>query len=152
MIKVPKNANDMMNVGRLQGFEGRITAQGLLLMQDTLNVYEQEDLALLTKKKEKDKVKPKERRVFLFQQIIIFSEMVGSNKKFTSPRYIFKCDFKANKLQFTNDDEAMSFTLVDDRPSDSRKILCVCDDVNKYNQWITLLNDMLDIRNKFLRG
>lgn len=32
-ITVPKNADDMMNLGRLQGFEGRITAQGRLLLQ-----------------------------------------------------------------------------------------------------------------------
>ncbi|GIY07733.1 triple functional domain protein [Caerostris extrusa] len=30
MHVVPKAANDMMNVGRLQGFDGKITAQGKL--------------------------------------------------------------------------------------------------------------------------
>lgn len=33
MHVVPKAANDMMCVGRLQGFDGKITAQGKLLMQ-----------------------------------------------------------------------------------------------------------------------
>lgn len=33
MNVVPKMANDMMNVGRLQGFDGKITAQGKLLKQ-----------------------------------------------------------------------------------------------------------------------
>jgi hypothetical protein len=90
MVTVPKNADDMMNVGRLQGFEGRITAQGRLLLQDTLLVYEPDG------QKSSKQLKFKERRVFLFQQIIIFSEMIGSNKKFTSPRYIFKCDIKVS--------------------------------------------------------
>jgi hypothetical protein len=48
MVTVPKNADDMMNVGRLQGFEGRITAQGCFLLQDTVLVFEPE-----TKKKKK---------------------------------------------------------------------------------------------------
>lgn len=38
-ITVPKNADDMMNLGRLQGFEGRITAQGRLLLQVYLYLY-----------------------------------------------------------------------------------------------------------------
>jgi hypothetical protein len=92
MVTVPKNADDMMNVGRLQGFEGRITAQGRLLLQDTLLVYEPDG------QKNSKQTKFKERRVFLFQQIIIFSEMIGSNKKFTSPRYIYKCDIKVNSI------------------------------------------------------
>lgn len=94
MVTVPKNADDMMNVGRLQGFEGRITAQGRLLMQDTILVHEPEDI----KQKKVKEIKFKERRVFLFQQIIIFSEMIGSNKKFSSPRYIFKNDMKVWNL------------------------------------------------------
>lgn len=94
MVTVPKNADDMMNVGRLQGFEGRITAQGRLLLQDTVLVYEPEG------QKNTKQTKFKERRVFLFQQIIIFSEMIGSNKKFTSPKYIYKNDIKVNLIDY----------------------------------------------------
>ena len=92
MVTVPKNADDMMNVGRLQGFEGRITAQGRLLLQDTIFVHEPDD----AKQKKDKQVKLKERRVFLFQQIIIFSEMIGTNKKFSSPRYVYKNDIKVS--------------------------------------------------------
>jgi hypothetical protein len=45
-------------------------------MQDTLLVNEPED----NKQKKIKEIKFKERRVFLFQQIIIFSEMIGSTK------------------------------------------------------------------------
>ena len=110
MVTVPKNAQDMMNVGRLQGFEGRITAQGLLLLQDTVFVFEPETTTTLAKNakqldtsvKTVKQQKPKERRVFLFQQIIIFSEMIGSNKKFTSPKYIYKADIKVNNFILKN--------------------------------------------------
>jgi hypothetical protein len=33
MHRVPKACDDMMQVGRLQGFDGKITAQGKLLLQ-----------------------------------------------------------------------------------------------------------------------
>jgi hypothetical protein len=180
MITVPKNADDMMNVGRLQGFEGRITAQGRLLLQDTLLVLEPEEAAKHQAKKkgggggaggaggagagsaasaaasaasDKDKEnRMKERRVFLFQQIIIFSEMIGSNKKFTSPRYIYKCDIKVNKLQLQKDNGQLAFTLVDKTPESNKKIFCQCEDAAKYNKWIEHLQDLLDIQNNLLRG
>lgn len=148
MVTVPKNADDMMNVGRLQGFEGRITAQGRLLLQDTLLVQEPEEQL---KKKKDQQVKYKERRVFLFQQIIIFSEMQGSNKKFTSPKYIFKSDMKVNKLHLDKDDAQLTFTLHDKTPQCNRRIVCQCEDVNKYNNWISHLQDLLDMQNQFLR-
>lgn len=149
MITVPKNADDMMNVGRLQGFEGRITAQGRLLLQDTLLVQEPDDPKQSKKSDKQSKLK--ERRVFLFQQIIIFSEMIGSNKKFTSPRYIFKCDMKVNKLQLQKDDSQFTFTLLDKTPESNRKIMCQCEDQVKYTNWIHHLQDLLDMQNRFLR-
>lgn len=149
MVTVPKNADDMMNVGRLQGFEGRITAQGRLLMQDTILVHEPEQE---TNKKKDKQLKLKERRVFLFQQIIIFSEMIGSTKKFSSPRYVFKNDMKVNKLQFSKDDAQLQFTLTDKTPESNRKILCQCEDLNKYNIWVSQLQDLLDMQNEFLRS
>jgi len=166
-ITVPKNADDMMNLGRLQGFEGRITAQGRLLLQDTLLVHDStSDEQKPTKKNakssssesgggDKQANKFKERRVFLFQQIIIFSEMVGPanpKSKFTSPKYIFKCDMKVNKLKLEKDDAQLTFTLLDKTPDITpRKIVCLCEDAAKYNNWINQLQDLLDMQNQFLR-
>ncbi|TRZ02547.1 hypothetical protein DNTS_026592 [Danionella cerebrum] len=61
MCYVPKRCNDMMNVGRLQGFEGQLRAQGKLLQQDTFTIIENENSILS---------RPKERHVFLFEQLI----------------------------------------------------------------------------------
>lgn len=123
MCFVPKRCNDMMNVGRLQGFEvrlwnldslqnishanfsarenhtissvccvclspwyqGKITAQGKLLQQDTFTVTEQ-DSSFLSR--------AKERRVFLFEQMVIFSEPIDRKKGFSIPGYIFKNSIK----------------------------------------------------------
>ena len=44
MQRIPKAANEMMTVGRLQGFDntyGKITSQGKLLIIDTLQVFEE---------------------------------------------------------------------------------------------------------------
>ncbi|XP_044067299.1 rho guanine nucleotide exchange factor 25 isoform X3 [Siniperca chuatsi] len=89
MCFVPKRCNDMMNVGRLQGFEGKITAQGKLLQQDTFTVTEQ-DSGFLSR--------AKERRVFLFEQLVIFSEPIDKKKGFSLPGYIFKSSIKVSCL------------------------------------------------------
>ncbi|XP_077369104.1 rho guanine nucleotide exchange factor 25 isoform X2 [Festucalex cinctus] len=89
MCFVPKRCNDMMNVGRLQGFEGKITAQGKLLQQDTFTVTEQ-DSGFLSR--------AKERRVFLFEQLVIFSEPIDRKKGFSLPGYIYKSSIKVSCL------------------------------------------------------
>ncbi|XP_029450783.1 rho guanine nucleotide exchange factor 25 isoform X2 [Rhinatrema bivittatum] len=89
MCFVPKRCNDMMNLGRLQGFEGKITAQGKLLQQDTFSVGEQDGGFL---------PRCKERRVFLFEQIVIFSEPIDRKKGFSLPGYIFKTSIKVSCL------------------------------------------------------
>ncbi|XP_078144559.1 rho guanine nucleotide exchange factor 25 isoform X1 [Centroberyx gerrardi] len=89
MCFVPKRCNDMMNVGRLQGFEGKITAQGKLLQQDTFTVTEQ-DSSFLSR--------AKERRVFLFEQLVIFSEPIDRKKGFSLPGYTFKNSIKVSCL------------------------------------------------------
>lgn len=86
---VPKRCNDMMSVGKLQGFEGKITAQGKLLQQDTFSVSEQESSFLS---------KARERQVFLFEQLVIFSEPTDKKKGFLLPGYTFKSSIKVSCL------------------------------------------------------
>ncbi|XP_062699615.1 triple functional domain protein-like isoform X2 [Aedes albopictus] len=87
MRVVPKAANDMMDVGRLQKFEGKITAQGKLLLHGPLYCVEG---ASSSDKNSYNAQKPKELHVFLFEQNIIFAEIVGKKTQFTSPSYIYK--------------------------------------------------------------
>ncbi|XP_037532331.1 triple functional domain protein [Nematolebias whitei] len=104
MCVVPKRCNDMMNVGRLQGFEGKIVAQGRLLLQDTFMVSDQ-DGGLLSRMKE--------RRVFLFEQIVIFSEPLDKKKGFSTPGYLFKNSIKVSCLGLEeNADDPCKFTLI----------------------------------------
>lgn len=104
MCFVPKRCNDMMNVGRLQGFEGKITAQGKLLQQDTFSVTEDLEGAVLSR--------GRERRVFLFEQLVIFSEPIDKKKGFSLPGYTFKNSIKVSCLGVERESEDEPCCLV----------------------------------------
>lgn len=70
--------------------QGKITAQGKLLQQDTFTVTEQ-DSGFLSR--------AKERRVFLFEQLVIFSEPIDRKKGFSLPGYTFKSSIKVSLVE-----------------------------------------------------
>lgn len=70
-------------------FQGKITAQGKLLQQDTFSVSEQESGVLS---------RARERRVFLFEQLVIFSEPIDKKKGFSLPGYTFKNSIKVREI------------------------------------------------------
>lgn len=74
-----------MDVGRLQKFEGKITAQGKLLLHGPLLCTEVD-----SNNGNPSICKPKELQVFLFEQNIILSDIVGKKTQFTNPAYIYK--------------------------------------------------------------
>ena len=73
----------------LSTFQGKIVAQGKLLLQDTFLVTYQ-DTGLLPR--------CKERRVFLFEQIVIFSEPLDKKKGFSMPGFLFKNSIKVTHV------------------------------------------------------
>ncbi|XP_061470665.1 rho guanine nucleotide exchange factor 25 isoform X4 [Rhineura floridana] len=106
MCFVPKRCNDMMNVGRLQGFEGKLTAQGKLLQQDTFWVTEQAGGIL---------ARGRERRVFLFEQIVILSETLERRRgPYAAPTYAFKSSIKVSCLGLEPcvDNDPCKFALI----------------------------------------
>jgi len=136
MHVVPKAANDMMNVGRLQGFDGKITAQGKLLLQGTLFVSDIKESAINATSI--SNLKLKERQVFLFEQIVILSEPVGggggssssyrsgegsssdrdrissSSSAFSNTVYIYKNHLQVNKMTLMEkspDEDPLKFIL-----------------------------------------
>lgn len=82
-----------MDVGRLQKFEGKITAQGNLLLHGPLLCTEGTNNA---ERNSSVAIKPRELQVFLFQQSIIFSEIVGKKTQFVNPSYIYKNHIQVN--------------------------------------------------------
>uniref|UniRef100_A0A803SN19 Trio Rho guanine nucleotide exchange factor n=1 Tax=Anolis carolinensis TaxID=28377 RepID=A0A803SN19_ANOCA len=145
MCIVPKRCNDMMNVGRLQGFDGKIVAQGKLLLQDTFMITDQ-DTGLLPRLKE--------RRVFLFEQIVIFSEPLDKKKGFSTPGFLFKNSIKVSCLCLEEniDNDPCKFALTS-RASDSMETFVLHSTSPGVRQmWIHEINQILENQRNFLNA
>ncbi|XP_078390824.1 kalirin-like isoform X4 [Cetorhinus maximus] len=146
MCFVPRRCNDMMNVGRLQGFEGKITAQGKLLQQDTFHVIEQ-DASFLSRSKE--------RRVFLFEQIVIFSEPLDKKKGFSLPGYLFKNNIKVSclGLEESVDNDPCKFALTS-RGTDGSVVRYVLQATNPeiLQAWVSNVSQILETQRNFLNA
>ncbi|GFU83187.1 triple functional domain protein [Trichonephila clavipes] len=144
MHVVPKAANDMMNVGRLQGFNGKITAQGKLLQQGILMVSDPST------------GKMKERQVFLFEQIIIFSDFIGPKSQFSAPVYIYKNHIQVNKMALeerSEDGDPTKFVLKSKDPLQAGLAFIIQGKtVEDRNEWVANLRAILDTQLDFLRA
>ncbi|XP_032301769.1 kalirin isoform X4 [Coturnix japonica] len=141
MCLVPKRCNDMMNLGRLQGFEGKLTAQGKLLQQDTFYVTEQDSGV---------QSRPKERRVFLFEQIVIFSELL--RKGSLTPGYMFKKSIKMNYLVIEEnvDNDPCKFALMSRETSERVVLQAANPEIQQ--AWVQDINQVLDTQRDFLNA
>ncbi|GFS63589.1 triple functional domain protein [Trichonephila inaurata madagascariensis] len=151
MHVVPKAANDMMNVGRLQGFNGKITAQGKLLQQGILMVSDPST------------GKMKERQVFLFEQIIIFSDFIGpkSQKDEYTVIDVYELvkgsnDFQVNKMALeerSEDGDPTKFVLKSKDPLQAGLAFIIQGKtVEDRNEWVANLRAILDTQLDFLRA
>ncbi|CAL8249977.1 unnamed protein product [Arctogadus glacialis] len=146
MCFVPKRCNDMMNVGRLQGFEGKITAQGKLLQQETFTVMEQES-SLLSR--------ARERRVFLFEQMVIFSEPIDRKKGFLLPGYTFKNSIKVSCLgvEPSKDGDTARFVLTSRNPDGSMvRFQLLAPSADICQAWVDDVNQILESQRNFLNA
>ncbi|TNM87101.1 hypothetical protein fugu_007331 [Takifugu bimaculatus] len=146
MCFVPKRCNDMMNVGRLQGFEGKITALGKLLQQDTFTVTEQ-DSSFMSR--------AKERRVFLFEQLVIFSEPIDKKKGFSVPGYIFKSSIKVSCLgvEPAIDGDDARFVLTSRNPNGSVvRFQLLASSPETCRAWINDVGQILESQRNFLNA
>ncbi|EGV96406.1 Kalirin [Cricetulus griseus] len=141
MCLVPKRCNDMMNLGRLQGFEGTLTAQGKLLQQDTFYVIEL-DAGMQSR--------TKERRVFLFEQIVIFSELL--RKGSLTPGYMFKRSIKMNYLVLEEnvDSDPCKFALMNRETSERVILQAANSDIQQ--AWVQDINQVLETQRDFLNA
>uniref|UniRef100_A0A3Q3K632 Kalirin RhoGEF kinase a n=1 Tax=Monopterus albus TaxID=43700 RepID=A0A3Q3K632_MONAL len=141
MSQVPKLCNDMMNLGRLQGYEGKLTSQGKLLQQETFFVTEQ-DAGVLSRSKE--------RRVFLFEQIVIFSELL--RKGSSIPGYQFKKSIKVSflGLEDSMDNDPCKFVLLCRGSSERFTLQAANVDIKQV--WVRHIQELLDAQSNFLSG
>jgi hypothetical protein len=144
MIDVPRQANDMMNVGRIKDLPTNVHQLGELKLQDMLSVSE--PISKETKDAKEVEKKLKERRVFLFQQAMVFCEEIPAKDKYSSPNYIYKYDLKINKLQhkeFKRNKEGCQFTFVEVDAGNTRRVICQCKDDEQYELWVTNVDKVL---------
>ncbi|XP_023330642.1 triple functional domain protein isoform X4 [Eurytemora carolleeae] len=149
MTVVPNQANDMMDIGRLQGFEGKIVAQGKLLLRGPLLCTDDPSSS--------PNHRFREMTVFLFEQIIIFAETVGKKTQFTSPVYTYKAHFQVNKMQLDekvdNDTEKRMFKVKSTDPTRPGLVyLCQADDLETRDRWVNCIRRQLQTQLDFLKA
>ncbi|KAJ8395236.1 hypothetical protein AAFF_G00034380 [Aldrovandia affinis] len=146
MCIVPKRCNDMMNVGRLQGFDGKIVAQGRLLLQDTFMVGDQEGGPL---------ARMKERRVFLFEQIVIFSEPLDKKRGFSMPGFLYKNSIKVSCLGLEDivDSDPCKFALTSRTSNASTETFVLHSSHPGVRQvWVLQIGQILESQRNFLNA
>ncbi|KAG7257344.1 hypothetical protein CRUP_011527, partial [Coryphaenoides rupestris] len=139
MSQVPKLCNDMMNLGRLQGFEGKLTSQGKLLQQETFFVTEQDGGVLS---------RSKERRVFLFEQIVIFSELL--RKGSSTPGYLFKKSIKVSFLGLDDAGDSDPCRLVLWHRGSAERYTLQAANTEVKQLWVEHIQEVLDAQSNFL--
>uniref|UniRef100_A0A3B3ZB33 Kalirin RhoGEF kinase b n=1 Tax=Periophthalmus magnuspinnatus TaxID=409849 RepID=A0A3B3ZB33_9GOBI len=139
MSLVPKRCNDMMNLGRLQGYEGKLTSHGKLLQQETFCVWEQDGGVLS---------RSKERRVFLFEQIIIFSELLRKGSQ--NPGYQYKNSIKVSYLSMQDQVEGDPSKFVLWSRGSAERFTLQASNAAIKQTWVETISALLDAQNNFL--
>uniref|UniRef100_A0A4W5JUT2 Trio Rho guanine nucleotide exchange factor a n=1 Tax=Hucho hucho TaxID=62062 RepID=A0A4W5JUT2_9TELE len=145
MCIVPKRCNDMMNVGRLQGFDGKIVAQGRLLLQDTFIVSDPEEGV----------GRMRERRVFLFEQIVIFSEPLDKKRGFSMPGFLYKKSIKVSclGLEDSADGDPCKFVLTSRVTNSSiESFVLHSSHLGVRQVWTLQISQILESQRNFLNG
>lgn len=146
MTVVPKDANDMMNVGRLQGYDGKITAQGKLLKYGSLHCHEGAAA---------NHARAKEHVVFLFEQSVIISEALPRRSPFVNPGYLYKSHIQINKLVLDEkvcDADPCQFILRCNDPSKSNIWSCRASSNQECKEWVSQFRGVLSSQMDFLRA
>lgn len=89
----PTDRDGVYSVCVCVAFQGKITAQGKLLLHGMLTCAERPGGCNTNQR-----VPHRELHVFLFEQSIIFSEEVGKKTQFTSPVYVYKAHIQVTSL------------------------------------------------------
>uniref|UniRef100_A0A673HK75 non-specific serine/threonine protein kinase n=1 Tax=Sinocyclocheilus rhinocerous TaxID=307959 RepID=A0A673HK75_9TELE len=123
---------------------GKIIAQGRLLLQDTFMVAEP-DGGLLNRMKE--------RRVFLFEQIVIFSEPLDKKRGFSMPGYLYKYSIKVSCLGLEDsvDGNPCKFTLTSRTSNVSKEAFVLHSNHPGVRQvWMLQISQILESQCNFL--
>jgi len=99
--------------------------------------------------------KLKERQVFLFEQILIFSEVTGHKTQFSIPSYTYKNHLQVNKMSLheSPDDDECKFVLKSKDPrQDDLSFIIQANCVEEKYEWVRNIEALLKTQLDFLRA
>ncbi|KAF4519126.1 hypothetical protein B566_EDAN007399 [Ephemera danica] len=127
--------------------QGKITAQGKLLMHGPLSCAEGSSAATF---------RGKDLQVFLFEQSVIFSEAVGRKTQFNNPVYIYRGHVQVNKMSLDENPDDGDPTKFVIRSTDPRKpnLAYVCQGSNQAqrDEWVATIRAILQTQKDFLKA
>jgi len=137
MYAVTKACDDMIQVGRLQNFDGNLNAQGKLLFQGKLQISDNPP---------NQPFKGKDGRVFLFEQSCIIADDIPPKKELGYHTYLFKHQIMVNKmiLDPENQDESFRFIVRSSDPSQPDAFWAQANSAEEKQQWLVMINRQLD--------
>ncbi|KAF2357220.1 Dbl (DH) domain, partial [Trinorchestia longiramus] len=145
MTVLPRDADHMMTVGRLQDFKGNIMAQGELLHYGPLLVSEGNTAAIF---------RPRELTVFVFEQSIIFSECQKKRTAFSSEEYFCKNHLQMNKLtleeQCDRNDPTKFLLRSTEHHKENLAFVCQGENQDDHYTWTSQIRLLLQKQKDFL--
>ncbi|XP_037933419.1 triple functional domain protein isoform X2 [Teleopsis dalmanni] len=147
---VCKAVNDTMVLRRLEKFDGKITAQGKLLLHGTLNCIED---ARNNERSASMIQKPRELQVFLLEQSIIFAD-INTHKKtqFSSPTYTYRSHIQVNKMQLEELPNNRFLLKSTDPNRPDLNMICSAAKVESNREWLETIRTILQSQHDFLKA
>ncbi|GFV45273.1 triple functional domain protein [Trichonephila clavipes] len=138
MHLIYKTCNDLLNLNRLQGFQVNIASHGEVLLQGQLKVGEHNN-------------KLKDQQVFLFEQIIVFSDITAPKSQHSSPVYMYKNSLQVNKLDLDDVKNSNKFTL---KSKDSTKEALILQghSIEIAQEWRDKINYAINMHIEYLKS
>uniref|UniRef100_A0A1B0B9B4 Uncharacterized protein n=1 Tax=Glossina palpalis gambiensis TaxID=67801 RepID=A0A1B0B9B4_9MUSC len=144
MNAICKNVNDTMVLQRLKNFDGKITAQGKLLLHGSLTCIENARNAT--------ERKMREMHVFIFEQSILFTEKHNSKIQFSSPTYVYKSHIQVNKMQLEELPNNRFLLKSTDPNRPDLNMICHASTIETYREWLDTIRKQLQIQHDFLNA
>lgn len=134
MLNVPKKANDAMHFSMLQGYDVSMDQLGEVLLQDVLTVFDSKSLFK----------KGRERRLFLFEKLLIFSKEIRDSSG--KSKYVYKNKLMAHEININEniDNDELKFSIWTGKLSSlsDYKITLKAHSLEMKQNWIKKLNQL----------
>ncbi|KAG8197116.1 hypothetical protein JTE90_004375 [Oedothorax gibbosus] len=139
MHLIYKTSNDVLNLNRLQGFQINLSHHGQLLFQGQLKVGEHAN-------------KLKDRQVFLFEQIIVFSEIIAPKTQHSSPVYMYKSFLQVDKVELDDTKNSNKFVLKSKDSAKDESLILQGQSIETAQEWRDKINYAFNMHVEYLKS